>query len=277
MPAIRNLPSDVFITRWLPRIIEAVMVLLMAWVAAGWLTGGAGGMRSSPGMVRQAVHERIPLAEDIASIPLFGKAVKDYAPARQVPVVTMLSRLRLRLLGTMQAGASSAAIIALESGNGQKLVFVGDAIKPGVVLTRVEASAIEVDNHGRLERILMKKMVLAGAAPTPIRDNGGVRHISRAVVDAQLNDLPVLLTQARAIPHQTNGKPDGFLIQEIVPGSLYDQAGLKNGDVIRKVNGQPITRPEQGIKLFQSLRNANGIDLEIARNGVTRTVHFDIR
>jgi len=67
------------------------------------------------------------------------------------------------------------------------------------------------------------------------------------------------------------------MIQEIAPGSLYAQAGLKNGDVIRKVNGQPVTQPEQGTQLFQSLKNADGIDLEIVRNGTVRTAHFDIQ
>jgi len=144
-------------------------------------------------------------------------------------------------------------------------------------LKRVEALAIEVVNHGRPERILMEKAALAGRAPAPSRDNAGIRHMSRAAVDIKLNDLPALLTQARAIPHQMGGKPDGFLIQEIVPGSLYAQAGLKNGDVIRKVNGQPVTRPEQGIKLFQSLRNASHIEVRILRGGKPEMLAYDIR
>jgi len=278
--AIHKLSSDIFTIRWLPRIAEAGVVLMMAWVVAGWLMGGTQAPVPSTGMGQRAGAAAVPSAEGIAVMPLFGDMAKEVAAAKPAPSVAAVPPVRLRLLGTMLAGAHSAAIIAPGSGN-QKLVFVGDAIQPGVLLKGVETAAIEVDNHGGPERILMEKVALAGRALTLSRDNGrirgGIRHMSRAVVDAKLNDLPILLTQARAIPHQTNGKPDGFLIQEIAPGSLYDQAGLKNNDIIRRVNGQPVTRPEQGIKLFQSLRNANGIDLEIARGGAVHTVHFDIR
>lgn len=251
--------------------------MFAAWIVAGWLTGGMQAPVPPQGMMKHTGTAAAPSAKDIAAIPLFGEVAKKTVAAKLLPPAAIVSRLHLRLLGTMLAGTHSAAIIMPGSGSRQKLVFIGDAIQSGVQLKDVEASAIEVDNHGRLERILMEKVALAGTAAASARDNNRIRHMSRAVVDAKLNDLPTLLTQARAIPHQMNGKPDGFLIQEIVHGSLYDQAGLKNGDVIRKVNGQAITRPEQGIKLFQSLKKANGIDLEFARNGVVRSVHFDIR
>ncbi|MDQ6966050.1 MAG: PDZ domain-containing protein, partial [Mariprofundaceae bacterium] len=100
---------------------------------------------------------------------------------------------------------------------------------------------------------------------------------TRDAINSQMQDLPGLLTGALAVPHQTNGNPDGFLIQDIVPGSLYAQAGLMNGDVIRKVNGQDIASPEQGIALFQALQTASSLDLEITRAGAVQQLHFDIR
>ncbi len=275
---IRHLPSGVFIAHRLPRIAEAGMVLLIAWAVAGWLTTGGAWTPTTPRMGSYA-GITVPLSvKDIAAMPLFGKMVKEAVAVKSSPPrAVVVSRLRLQLLGTILAGIHSAAIITLADNNKQKLVFSGDQIQSGVVLKRVEAMSILVDNHGRLERIPMGKSALAIKVPVASKSNAIIRHMSRAVVEANLNDLPTLLTQARAIPHQMGGKPDGFLIQEIVPDSLYAQAGLKNGDVIRKVNGQPIMQPEQVIKLFQSLRNANSIDLEFARNGVIRTVHFDIR
>ncbi len=261
---------------WLPRFAEGILVLVLAWVLAGWLTSGSD-LPVTPSVVPRNENMAIPSADRIGALPLFGKLVKEAREKkRPVPPPVAVSRLRLRLLGTILAGRHSAAIVTLESGSRQKLVFMGEAIKPGVILKSVESTAIVVDNHGRSERILMQKTALVSASPVPKRA-GEVRHMPRAAVRAKLNDLAGLLTQARAIPHQMNGKPDGFLIQEIVPGSLYARAGLLNGDIIRKVNGQPVIRPEEGIKLFQSLKNASSIDLEIVRNGTVRTIHFDIR
>ncbi|MDX8392807.1 MAG: PDZ domain-containing protein [Mariprofundaceae bacterium] len=92
-----------------------------------------------------------------------------------------------------------------------------------------------------------------------------------------MRNLPKLLTGALAVPHQMNGVPDGFMLQDIVPDSLYAQAGLINGDVIRKVNGKVVMKPEQGIALFQQLQNASALDLEITRAGAAQHIHFDIR
>jgi len=100
---------------------------------------------------------------------------------------------------------------------------------------------------------------------------------TRAEIADHMQDLPKLLTGALAVPHQTNGNPDGFLIQDIVPGSLYEQAGLMNGDVIRSVNGQEVNSPEKGLALFQELQTTSRLDLEITRAGAVQQLHFDIR
>ena len=101
--------------------------------------------------------------------------------------------------------------------------------------------------------------------------------MSRSQVQQQLNDLPALLSQARVVPNYTNGKPDGFVISDIVQGSLYQQAGLQNGDVILRVNGQQVTNAKQAMSMYQGLQNAAAIDLELMRAGQVKQVHYDIR
>ncbi len=279
LPDMR-IPTPVMSNPWFPRLIEALIVLGLAWAVAGLITGPSTGHAVAPRAAGNATDHASDFdVEKIIRGALFGAAAPVAAPPKRAAPVAAPSRLNIRLLGTMLADAHSAAIVRLGRADVQKLVFVGDTLISGVKLVRVEASAIVVDNHGRMERILMAGPKLPGEAGVSDASPGraSVRRLSRALVEARLNNLPALLTRARVIPHQMNGKPDGFLIQEIVPGSLYDEAGLKNGDVIRKVNGKPVTRPEEALGLFQSLRSASGIDLEIARGGDVRTIHFDIR
>lgn len=101
--------------------------------------------------------------------------------------------------------------------------------------------------------------------------------MSRDQVQQQLGDLPALLSQARVVPNYSNGKADGFVISEISQGSLYQQAGLQNGDVILRVNGQQVTSAQQAMSMYQGLQNAAAIDLELMRAGQMKQVHFDIR
>jgi len=273
--------SPISLPLWLPRVVEAGLVLLAAWLVAGWLTGG---------MVDQAIQDisnhdvamQAPDTVAIAAFPLFGKqVVAPVAPVASTPVAPAPTRLNIRLLGTVVAGDRSLAIMQLGAGE-EKVVFINQDIQPGVSLELVEADAIVVNNRGRKEKVLMAKGSLGSGAsvvqPTNVpAEMTSQRTFTREDIQDHLQDLPKLLTGALAVPHQTNGNPDGFLIQDIAPGSLYEQAGLMNGDVIRSVNGQAVSTPETGLALFQQLQSARSLDLEITRAGSVQKLHFDIR
>jgi len=272
--------SPISLPLWLPRVAEAGLVLLAAWLVAGWLTGGVVD-QAMRGSVNSDAVVQGPDAAAIAAFPLFGKqAVAAGAPVVSAPVAAAPTRLNIRLLGTVVAGDRSMAVMQLDVGE-EKVVFIKQDILPGVTLELVEADAIVVDNRGRKEKVLMAKGSLGVVAPTqPVispANTSNQRTFTHDAIQEHMQDLPKLLTGALAIPHQTDGNPDGFLIQDIVPGSLYEQAGLMNGDIIRRVNGQEISTPEKGIALFQELQTANSLDLEITRAGAVQQLHFDIR
>ncbi len=272
----RNLSSI-----WLPRAAEAGIVLLAAWLVAGWLTGGALD-QAVQGTVNPDVAMQAPDTEAIAAFPLFGKqaVAPSISKPAAAPVAAAPTRLNIRLLGTVVAGDRSLAVMKLGSGK-EMVVFVGTDIQPGVTLELVEADAIVVDNRGRKEKVLMAKGSLgAGTQMRPAvspANTANQRTFTHEAIQEHMQDLPKLLTGALAIPHQTNGNPDGFLIQDIVSGSLYELAGLKNGDIIRRVNGQEVSSPEKGLALFQELQTASSLDLEITRAGAVQQLHFDIR
>jgi len=68
-------------------------------------------------------------------------------------------------------------------------------------------------------------------------------QIDRDVVNKALDNMGELLTQARCVPNMVNGSPAGFKCFQIVPGSIYEQLGMENGDVICGINGEPINNP----------------------------------
>lgn len=62
-------------------------------------------------------------------------------------------------------------------------------------------------------------------------------------------------------------KPEGALVSSVDPGGPADQAGLKTGDVIRKVNGQPIVASGDLPAVIGSAAPGEKITLEIWRQG----------
>ncbi|PCI45148.1 MAG: hypothetical protein COB41_02450 [Proteobacteria bacterium] len=284
MAVYKMLTMQVWAAR-LPAITELAFVVLGAWVMAAWL------MPSTAIDSNASQHSTVEQNKNILDInmllntPLFGELRKVSAPVVRVkPVV--VSRLNIKLIGTVVADDKSAAVILMQGKRKQQLFFVGESMQPGVTLKQVEAGTIVVDHGGKLERIEIAKGK-ALVSPSNFRgtanrsfsrpSNVSTQQVSRTMLNGQLQNFSQLLSQARVSPHFANGKTDGFLIRAIVPGSLYDKVGLKNGDVIRKVNGIAITGPQQAMAMMQKLQKAVSVDVEIERGGSVQQMHYDVQ
>jgi len=276
---------------YVPRSLEFIFALLAAWLVAGYLTASPLGLTTI--LPPETIHTHHDSALNLDT-PIFGKpAVQAKAPPTVVakPVVqqaTIISKLNIKLIGTVVAGDRSAAIVSINNNPKQQFFNLHATMQAHVTLEKVEARAIVVNHSGKFERITMEKeQPLTGGS---IAQNMTYPHASksrqtyqprrlihRAHLNQQMRNFSRLLTQARVIPHFTQGKADGFTIVEIVPGSLYEQIGLQNGDVIHKVNGQTITSAEQAMTMYQTLQNAPSIDLELLRGGSVVPIHYDIQ
>ena len=91
-------------------------------------------------------------------------------------------------------------------------------------------------------------------------------------VNATLADQTQVVQQARRIPNFTDdGKVNGFKIFEIRPGSVFEQAGLQNGDVILRINGRKIDSAEKAAPLLQHAGTAGTVTFDLLRNGARKT------
>ncbi len=102
-------------------------------------------------------------------------------------------------------------------------------------------------------------------------------EIDREMLNEQLDDLSALSRQARVIPHYRGGKPQGFKIVGVRPGSLYSHIGLRSGDVIKGVNDEAITSPNKALELYEKLKNSDNVTVEIERRGRKITNEYSIK
>jgi len=115
-----------------------------------------------------------------------------------------------------------------------------------------------------------------GAAPTdtvPI-------EVPKASVDHYLSNLGELLQSALAVPHYSQAPDgtrviDGFAISRVTPGGAADQAGLKDGDVVLEVNGQPLDSVATVMSLFNRLADMTQARVVVQRDSkrLTLVVH----
>src|SRR5208337_3021340 len=64
----------------------------------------------------------------------------------------------------------------------------------------------------------------------------GKFEASRAEVQQTMENPSQFFTQMRAMPHFVDGKTDGFSISQVTPGSVFEQLGLQNGDLLTSID-----------------------------------------
>lgn len=279
-------------------LLEMMLAGVLAWVVSGSLifffAPSLEPDRNATASSDQQTFDYTPLQMQ----PIFGN-VAPVEKVAEAPRPVVASRLNIRLLGTIVAGERSAAIVLINGGSAQQMFTIGSQMQPGVLLEAVEADAIVVDNHGRKERIQLPQESAQGldvrrgransapVMPEARSDTVGeavqtapdrvTRPVSRRGLDAQLENMPQLLTQARVLPHFRDGEASGYMIRDIVSGSLYEKIGLKDGDIIQSVNGKMVASPEEAMELFNTLKNESSIVVEVERQGSMQQLHYDIK
>jgi general secretion pathway protein C len=107
---------------------------------------------------------------------------------------------------------------------------------------------------------------------------GGSIKLSGSFRDKVINnDLSKIMMQASAIPNYVNGQIKGFKLLQIDEGSIYDNAGFKDEDVITSINGTPLDNISATIKLLNSLKNETHIEVEYERGGESKTTTIDVQ
>ena len=91
--------------------------------------------------------------------------------------------------------------------------------------------------------------------------------IKKSVRDNALKNIQNVLTQARAIQIKN---PDGslaFKMTDVVPGSIYSQLDIKDGDIISEINGKKIENINEILTLFGKIKDIDNLSLTILKDG----------
>lgn len=83
------------------------------------------------------------------------------------------------------------------------------------------------------------------------------------------------LADCSAISHDAQGQ--GYRIECVTPGGLFERMGLRNGDVIQAVNGYSLDGPFQAAIAYAMVRSAARLVARILRNGRQITHTYELR
>lgn len=230
----------------------------------------------------------------------------NLAPARQAaPPPVENENLNIRLIGTSQQSSGSPYAIIEDTGGNQLLYRLGDEIPNAGKLLEVSKNRVIILHNGhRVALELPHDEPVQGVPLTPRpgmiqqfrrgrpgrmglvmqTQHGGVHQLTRnryvldrSTVDNNLKNMAPLFSQIRAIPNVENGQSNGFMLSEIQPGSIFQQIGLQDGDLLTAINGQAVGDPAKAMGLMQTLQNQTSITLNVLRNGAPTRLYYNIR
>lgn len=101
--------------------------------------------------------------------------------------------------------------------------------------------------------------------------------ITRSLVDRLLANQAALMSAARMIPHEEDGRVVGMKVYGIRRASLLGRLGIQNGDMLRTINGYDLSEPNSALEAYTNLRTADHLTLSVVRRGAATTLDYSIR
>ena len=284
-------------------LLGIIAIGVLALVAADLVSFKISGLYPKSGQKGAPPAAPAAPAEDLQSFApiqeqgLFGKATQGkltaivQAPPAQAGAAAAPppSAGDLTLLGTVVGSFRETFALILKSSSKEERVFrLGDTVFSAGPLVSVKKDVAEILIGGKRVPILTPNAVAqAGAkesAPAQTSSGGlatqagsGSYVIDQRALNAALDNIGQAMTDARLLPSVKDGKVEGFRASEVKPQGIFGTIGIKNGDVLLRMNDFPIDSPEKAIQSFASLKGQSRIKLDLIRDGQPTTYNYDIR
>ena len=228
--------------------------------------------RSLPPPATHATQLEGPRLSALLGLPLTSRPPTAPAPVSLAPFPA-------RLLGTLSSSLRERSVATLLMTSGRaRSVWEGDLVLDAQIV-EIERDAIVIRRGDTLQRLTMREgpSILStsstpGAWVVPMSVNEFV--VSRAEVMSRLGDLYSFSRDVQVMPAFREGVAIGFRFARVGPESPVTALGIKSGDVVRAVNGQPLDSMQRLVSLMAALERTTQVDLEVERAGQLQTHHY---
>lgn len=102
-------------------------------------------------------------------------------------------------------------------------------------------------------------------------------QIQRNVLNQALKDPKKLSTGATLVPNFKNGKRNGIKLLSVSPNSVYNNLGLKRGDIVTRINGTSIRSQAHALEMLQGFKNKSNMYIEVDRSGRREKLKYSVK
>ena len=243
-------------------LFNLLLLLTLAALLAHWTWRFAAPVPPQPAADARA---DIKLGADLASLRaarLFGAAAGEAgAPVEQV------TSLNLKLHGVFSSLGSLPAMAILGVDGQDQAVAPGNEIVPGVVLGAVAPNHVILLNRGVRERLDLEAVGL------PLALAGGDIPVTRQQIDQALANPQTLGVQAQ----MGTGPLASLVLTQVDGNGLAARMGLQSGDMLRMVNGSPVSNVQDLARQLSGMAGVERVTLVGERQGKPLTLSFRLQ
>jgi type II secretion system protein C len=203
------------------------------------------------------------------------------------PALSAEEELGIALLGTVAGSPEiSRAIIKDLETNELSLYKIGDTVATAHIES-IEKDVVVLLHQGQRKIIKLgtreskrqdidsAQGALSRNAAQGVETNPPAK--SQSTVGDKLRDIEIMLTKAVIEPYTIDDQVEGLRITGLENIRGAEEIGLKNGDIIRTVNGHRLTSKQKAYQIFKKARSQEALNIELLRDNETKTLSFSLK
>jgi len=143
----------------------------------------------------------------------------------------------------------------------------------------IQRGKVILTRYGVKETLITYEGETSSARPSvlpPVKTSANRWGVSKGDLASVLSDPGKILAQVRVDPYFEGDRTVGFKVSQIEKGSLVDRLGIRDGDIIKRVDGQPIDSIEKAIQVYKRVKNKRVISVDLQRDGQMSTLTYEI-
>ncbi|WP_168204261.1 type II secretion system protein GspC [Aliikangiella coralliicola] len=230
----------------------------------------------------------------LVGMELFGSVVKE-APKTEVVEQVEETKLNLKLRGIYAADSKDKANAIIEDGRGKQAVyFVNEKLEVSgrVYLRQVFMDKVILETNGRKEALTLETTELVNTVikkseesrkpaskKAKVEDKRSNQRISRQLNEYRnkfQSDPTSVSDVISGRPHFVNGELRGFKVSPGRDKRLFQELGLRRGDVVRSINGVALDNMQDAMSLMNDVQSIEDLNVEIERNGETLSLLLNL-
>jgi general secretion pathway protein C len=189
--------------------------------------------------------------------------------------------LGLRLVGAVAfpgSPAASRAVIESDQTKSTRPYKIGDVVASATVESIASDRVVLLYAGERRVLVLRTATATEGPAGTNASSTEHTAFDSEPIgqTSSRLSYVEEIFRKATIEPHVQDGQTDGLKISGLDQTPLATAFGLRNGDIVRAVNGQDLTSKQKAFQVLKKARTQSKLDIELLRDGKTRNLSFDL-